>query len=54
MTDALDLASAMLPAGVRESESVRRRLSLHILCDVDAGERDPARLAYRAAFSVRI
>ncbi|MEX0591199.1 MAG: hypothetical protein WD207_08930 [Xanthobacteraceae bacterium] len=54
MTDALDLACAMLPAGVRESESVRRRVSLQILRDVDAGERDPARLAYRAAFSVRI
>jgi hypothetical protein len=54
MTDALDFACRMLPAPVRESESVRRRLALTIMREVDAGERDPARLAAVAAFSVRI
>jgi hypothetical protein len=54
MTDAFDLACGMLPAKIRESESVRRRLSLHILHDADAGERDPARLAYRAVLSLRM
>jgi hypothetical protein len=54
MTDALDLACAMLPQDVRENESLRRRLSLRILHDVDAGERDPARLAVLAVLSLRI
>lgn len=54
MTDARDLACAMLPAGMRESESLRRRLVLHIMHGVDAGERDPARLATTAVFSLRI
>ncbi len=54
MTDALDLACAMLPRHARENESLRRRLSLHILRDVDAGERDPARLATIAVLSLRI
>jgi hypothetical protein len=54
MTDALDFACRMLPAAARESESVRRRLALSIIREVDAGERDPARLAAVAALSVRI
>lgn len=53
MTDALDLACRMLPAAAGESESVRRRLALSIIREVDAGERDPARLAAVAALSVR-
>jgi hypothetical protein len=53
MTDALDLACRMLPAAARESESVRRRLALSIIREVDAGERDPGRLAAVAALSVR-
>jgi hypothetical protein len=54
MTDALDFACQMLPAPARESESVRRRLALSIMRELDAGERDPARLAAVAALSVRI
>ena len=54
MTDALELACAMLPHDVRENEGLRRRLSLRILHDVDAGERDPARLAVLAVLSLRI
>jgi hypothetical protein len=54
MTDALDLACAMLPYDLGENESLRRRLSLRILHDVDAGERDPARLAVLAVLSLRI
>jgi hypothetical protein len=54
MTDALDLACAMLPHDLGENESLRRRLSLRILHDVDAGERDPARLAVLAVLSLRI
>ena len=53
MTDALDLACRMLPVTARESESIRRRLALTIIREVDAGERDPARLAAVAALSVR-
>ena len=54
MTDALDLACRMLPPAVRESESLRRRLALHIMREVDAGERDTARLATTAVLSARI
>lgn len=54
MTDALDFACRMLPPTVRENESLRRRLALHILHEVDAGERDPARLATTAVLSARI
>jgi hypothetical protein len=54
MTDALDLACRMLPPPARESDSMRRRLALHIMHDVDWGERDPARLATTAVLSVRM
>lgn len=54
MTDALDFACRMLPDGMRESESLRRRLATHILHDIDGGERDPLRLATIAVFSVRV
>jgi hypothetical protein len=54
MTDALDFACRMLPTPARESDRVRRRLALSIMREVDAGERDPARLAAVAALSVRI
>jgi hypothetical protein len=54
MTDALDLACRMLPAAAQASESMRRRLALHIMHDLDAGERDAARLALSAVLSVRI
>ena len=54
MTDALDFACRMLPTAARESESVRRRLALSIMREMDAGERDPERLAAVAALSVRI
>lgn len=54
MTDALDLACGMLPKEVRERESLRRRLALRIMHDVDAGERDAARLAAVAVLSLRI
>ena len=53
MTDAIDFACRMLPDGAGESESLRRRLATHILHDIDAGERDPLRLATSAVFSVR-
>jgi hypothetical protein len=54
MTDALDFACRMLPPTVRDSHSLRRRLALHIIHEVDGGERDPARLATTAVLSVRI
>jgi hypothetical protein len=54
MTDALDHACRMLPPTVRESESLRRRLAVHIMHGVDAGERDPVRLATTAVLSARI
>lgn len=54
MSDALDMACRMLAAGTIESESLRRRLALHIMHDMDGGERDPMRLAMRAVFSVRV
>lgn len=54
MTDALDSACRMLPPTVRESESLRRRLALHIMHEVDAGERDTARLATTAVLSASI
>jgi hypothetical protein len=54
MGDALEYACRMLPEGVRASESLRRRLALHIMHDLDAGERDPARLAVTAVFSLRV
>lgn len=53
MTDAMDFACRMLPDGAGESESLRRRLATHILHDIDAGERDPLRLATSAVFSIR-
>jgi hypothetical protein len=54
MTDALDFACRMLPAPARESDRVRQQLALSIMREVDAGERDPARLAAVAALSVRV
>jgi hypothetical protein len=54
MADALDFACRLLPTPVRESESVRRRLALSIMRELDAGERDPARIAAVAALSIRI
>jgi hypothetical protein len=54
MTDALDFACRMLPAPAGESESVRRRLALSIMRELDTGERDPARIAAVAALSIRI
>jgi hypothetical protein len=54
MTDAIDFACRMLPDGVPESESLRRRLATHILHDIDAGERDPMRLATSAVFSIGV
>jgi hypothetical protein len=54
MTDALDLACRLLPPGVRDSESLRRRVALHIIHHLDAGERDAMRLATAAVFWVRV
>jgi hypothetical protein len=54
MTDALDIASRMLPVSARTNESLRRRLALHIMRELDAGERDPDRLATTAVLSMRL
>ena len=54
MTDALDIATHMLPTAGRGNESLRRRLALQIMREVDAGERDPARLATIAVLSIRM
>lgn len=54
MTDALELAARMLPAFARGNESLRRRLALHIMHDLDAGERDAMRLAASAVLWVRV
>lgn len=54
MTDAIDFACRMLPDSVPESESLRRLLATHILHDIDAGERDPLRLATSAVFSIGV
>lgn len=54
MTDALDLACRMLRPPLRGSEGLRRRLALHIMHALDAGERDPVRLATTAVLSLRL
>jgi hypothetical protein len=54
MTDALEIANRMLPVDARGNESLRRRLALHIMHQLDAGERDPARLATSAVLSMRL
>jgi hypothetical protein len=54
MSDALDLACRLLPPAARGNEGLRRRLALHIMHDLDAGERDAMRLASAALFWVRL
>jgi len=52
MTHALDRACRALPTQFSGSDYMRRKLALHIIHQVEAGEHDPARLAGLALFSV--
>jgi hypothetical protein len=54
MSDALELVCRLLPAAARDNESLRRRLALHIMHGLDAGDRDAMRLAMGAALWVRV
>jgi hypothetical protein len=52
MIDAFDHACNFLPAQFRNSDSVRRKLALHIIRDLNDGESDSTRLADTAVLSV--
>src|SRR5262245_55975976 len=49
---AFDNVCNCLPDQFRESDSLRRKLALHIIHQVDDGESDPIRLANSALFSL--
>ena len=53
MTNAFDRACDFLPAQFRNSDSVRRRLALHIIHHLNDGESDPTRLADSAILAVQ-
>jgi hypothetical protein len=52
MTDAFDHACNFLPAQFRNNDSIRRKLALHIIRDLNDGESDSTRLADSAVLSV--
>ena len=52
MIDAFDHACNFLPTQFRNSDSVRRKLALHIIRDLNDGESDSTRLADTAVLSV--
>jgi hypothetical protein len=52
MIDAFDHACNFLPTQFRDSDSVRRKLALHIIRDLNDGESDSTRLADTAVLSV--
>ncbi len=52
MSDAFDHACNFLPPQFRNSDSVRRKLALHIIRDLNDGESDSTRLADTAVLSV--
>jgi len=54
MGNAFDNACNCLPVQFRDSESLRRKLALHIIRQIDDGESDPTRLADSALFSLLI
>jgi hypothetical protein len=52
MSNAFDRACNFLPVQVRDSDSMRRKLALHIIRQVDDGESDPTRIADSAILSI--
>ena len=52
MGNAFDNACNSLPVQFRDSESLRRKLALHIIRQINDGESDPTRLADSALFSL--
>jgi hypothetical protein len=52
MADAFDHACNFLPDQFRDSDSVRKKLALHIIRDINDGEIDSTRLADTAVLSV--
>jgi hypothetical protein len=52
MGNAFDHACDCLPVQFRDSHSLRRKIALHIIHEIDDGESDPMRLAHSAVFSL--
>jgi hypothetical protein len=52
MGNAFDHACDCLPVQFRDSDSLRRKLALHIIREINDGESDPTRLAHSAVFSL--
>ena len=52
MGNAFDHACDCLPVQFRDSDSLRRKLALHIIREMNDGESDPMRLAHSAVFSI--
>jgi hypothetical protein len=52
MTDAFDHACNFLPVQFRNNDRIRRKLALHIICDLNDGDSDSTRLADSAVLSV--
>ena len=52
MGNAFDHACDCLPVQFRNSDSLRRKLALHIIHEINDGEGDPMRLAHSAVFSI--
>jgi hypothetical protein len=54
MGNAFDHACDCLPVQFRDSDSLRRKLALHIIREMNDGESDPMRLAHSAVFSLSV
>jgi hypothetical protein len=52
MGNAFDHACDCLPVQFRDSDSLRRKLALHIIREINDGESDPTHLAHSAIFSL--
>ena len=52
MGNAFDHACDCLPVQFRDSDSLRRKIALHIIREINDGESDPTRLAHSAVFSL--
>jgi hypothetical protein len=52
MGNAFDHACDCLPAKFRDSDSLRKRIALHIIREINDGESNPTRLAHSAVFSL--
>ena len=52
MGNAFDHACDCLPVQFRDSDSLRRKIDLHIIREINDGESDSTRLARSVAFSI--